>query len=371
MLAGVHGGCTNAAGKSSVATNTFMASQSAHTVTPNLANSGKAIITPMGLPETNLDLDAPMEFFLQFPPAQGWEIHAAQERLLELGYSEAGWADGIFTEQMDAATRHFQYINGLPVDEILDDLVYEAIFSTEAIPYWPPRPFPGSDFLNGEGSGLEEVQLLQERLVELDYLAEEELDPGKIDMDDRIQQAIVNFQRTEGLTDDGEMSLRTWNRLFSPLAQAREDGDQLNSSAVGSWSTSIYTLGIHPAALAHDGRYIWSLGPHWENPHWTVLSRIDPQAGPLEAVVEVSPAPAEKPVRPEAGMLAAGGRLWMLVAGEWEGLPKLIGIQTETGEVANFYEVGECPGGFCFPSAALGSDGKLVMGQRRGPGLGC
>ncbi len=360
MLAGVLVNCTNGAGTSNEATTTPISMLPTGKPTPTSTAFEKPDPEANIEPDATDEPDAPREYYLQSPPAQGWQIQAAQERLLELGYSEVGWADGIFGEQMDAAIRHFQFIHDLPVDGILDNNTHDTMFSNRAMPYRPPRPYPGRDFSRAEAGSLNEVQLLQERLVELGYLPEKDQDPGKSALDDVLLQAITEFHGAEGFASKDGLDLRTWSRLFSPLTRSRKEDDQPGSRVEANWKTSIYPLGMHPVAMAFDGSHIWALGPHWENPHWTVVARIDPQAGPLEAVMEMSPAPAETMVRPEAGMVVAGRGLWMLVAVEWEGQPRVIKMEAESGEVIGDYEIGECQEGFCFPSAALGFDGKQV-----------
>jgi YVTN family beta-propeller protein len=69
---------------------------------------------------------------LASPYMSGDDVQLLQERLLELGYEEVGWADGIFGTKTDQAVRRFQTINGLIVDGVVGPISWERLFSSEA-----------------------------------------------------------------------------------------------------------------------------------------------------------------------------------------------------------------------------------------------
>ena len=51
-----------------------------------------------------------------------------QNRLLELGYTELGTADGSFGKLTESAVVHFQQDNGLEVDGIVGPMTWEVLF---------------------------------------------------------------------------------------------------------------------------------------------------------------------------------------------------------------------------------------------------
>jgi len=75
--------------------------------------------------------------YLSDPPMQGSDIALLQNRLLALGYSEVGIADGVFGRYTDQAVRHFQQLNNLDVDGVIGPLTWEALFSSSAIGLQP------------------------------------------------------------------------------------------------------------------------------------------------------------------------------------------------------------------------------------------
>lgn len=69
---------------------------------------------------------------LTSPYMSGDDILLLQQRLLTLGYSEIGVADGTFGPKTDQAVRHFQTRNGLAADGIVGQTTWKAIFSSSA-----------------------------------------------------------------------------------------------------------------------------------------------------------------------------------------------------------------------------------------------
>ena len=70
---------------------------------------------------------------LASPFMTGDDVLLLQQRLLALGYTEVGTADGIFGPNTDEAVRIFQTRNGLAVDGIVGQTTWNVIFSSTAI----------------------------------------------------------------------------------------------------------------------------------------------------------------------------------------------------------------------------------------------
>ena len=71
--------------------------------------------------------------FLSEPPMQGDDILLVQQRLLALGYTEVGIADGVFGPLTDQAVRHFQELNGLEIDGVVGPNTWDQLFGSEAV----------------------------------------------------------------------------------------------------------------------------------------------------------------------------------------------------------------------------------------------
>jgi peptidoglycan hydrolase-like protein with peptidoglycan-binding domain len=62
----------------------------------------------------------------------GDDVLMLQQRLLALGYTELGTADGTFGPMTDQAVRHFQTSNGISSDGIVGQTTWNVIFSITA-----------------------------------------------------------------------------------------------------------------------------------------------------------------------------------------------------------------------------------------------
>ncbi|MCJ7658926.1 MAG: peptidoglycan-binding protein, partial [Anaerolineales bacterium] len=71
--------------------------------------------------------------YLSEPPMQGADVLRVQQRLLSLGYTEAGTADGLFGSLTDQAVRRFQEINNLEVDGVVGPKTWDQLFGGDAI----------------------------------------------------------------------------------------------------------------------------------------------------------------------------------------------------------------------------------------------
>lgn len=64
------------------------------------------------------------------PFLRGDDVQQVQERLLELGFDEVGRADAVFGPDTETALRLFEGERGLPVDGIVDEDTWAALFET-------------------------------------------------------------------------------------------------------------------------------------------------------------------------------------------------------------------------------------------------
>jgi hypothetical protein len=97
-----------------------------------------ATIAPAGSPAAPGALERTLA--LQTPPLQGDDVHAVQQRLLDLGYRQVGAADGIYGPQTDAAVRAFQALNDLDVDGVAGPQTRRQLGDANAKPAWSVVP---------------------------------------------------------------------------------------------------------------------------------------------------------------------------------------------------------------------------------------
>jgi len=131
--------------------------------------------------------------------------------------------DGIFGEQTESAVRAFQRLFELPVTGEVDLPTWDALYRTylgfiSTIPfkYTDGRlyPYPGIPLRLGSES--EVVRLMQEYL---NYIAQfypqiPTVSPTGY-FGERTQEAVIAFQRLQGLTPSGTVAANTWNEITS------------------------------------------------------------------------------------------------------------------------------------------------------------
>ncbi|MEW5870465.1 MAG: peptidoglycan-binding protein [Chloroflexota bacterium] len=303
----------------------------------------------------------PSRLALRSPPLQAPEVAKLQARLMELGYREVGWVDGVFSAQTDAAVRHFQYLNNLPVDGVVDQATDSALYDKSARAFTLPPPFPGE--VLRAGAPLNDEQALHARLASLGYLATGEPEWIQNRFGPKTHQAVERFQQANHLQVDGALDMHTWSTLFSPWAVPAEGQAELPRFEGQPWQTTIFPTGDGLVALAFDGQRLWSAHSSGSGYYDNYLLPIDPAASPLEA-----PAPVlSGDWSPESdyaigGMQFVRGRLWLLYpSGAGQGTsPAVRTVRTDSGAVGKPFEFARCPEGYCFPSSAFGFDGSLV-----------
>ena len=153
--------------------------------------------------------------------------------------------DGIYGPSTENAVRAFQQLFDLPVNGEVDLLTWDALYRTylgfiETIPfkYVEGRlyPYPGIPLRLGSES--EVVRLLQEYL---NYIAQYYPQIPSVNptgyFGSRTQEAVIAFQRLEGLTPNGTVAANTWNEITSLYS------DLYLGSRLGEGQYPGYTIG--------------------------------------------------------------------------------------------------------------------------------
>ena len=131
--------------------------------------------------------------------------------------------DGVYGPETEAAVKAFQRLFDLPITGEVDPLTWDSLYRTylgfiETIPfkYFEGRlyPYPGIPLRLGSES--EVVRLLQEYL---NYIAQfypqiPTVSPTGY-FGNRTQEAVIAFQRMQGLTPNGTVAAATWNEITS------------------------------------------------------------------------------------------------------------------------------------------------------------
>lgn len=163
------------------------------------------------------------------PGDKGDLVKALQTKLKELGYY-TGAIDGIYGSGTEAAVRKFQRANNLSVDGQAGVLTLTRLYTSGSVvsaatatvkPTATPAATAAAQSTGAlanvtllkQGDKGTAVKALQERLKELGYLASADGIYGP-----QTYNAVVNFQKRNGLTADGVAGKMTLNRLTSSSA---------------------------------------------------------------------------------------------------------------------------------------------------------
>ena len=174
---------------------------------------------------------------------RGMEVVKLQNRLMELGYYRCT-ADGIYDNDDIAAVKEFQRKNGLAIDGVAGLKTQQLLYSDAALPATTvplptptaaptpvptpvptpsPTPYsikatptPSVQQVLRVGSQGTAVSQLQQRLKDLGYYT------GTVDgvFGSGTEQAVIRFQRANGLTADGVAGEKTLKKLYSNSAVA-------------------------------------------------------------------------------------------------------------------------------------------------------
>ena len=154
---------------------------------------------------------------------RGAQVLNLQKRLTELGYYTAKM-DSDYQAADIAALKAFQKNNGLKADGIAGYETQKVLYSENAVPGSAfttppptptplPRPAPDLSTLRQGDTG-NEVKALQQRLYQLGFLS------GQADgnFGSGTAAAVLNFQKANGLTQDGVAGPTTLSTLYSTAA---------------------------------------------------------------------------------------------------------------------------------------------------------
>ncbi|MDR0396129.1 MAG: peptidoglycan-binding protein [Oscillospiraceae bacterium] len=145
------------------------------------------------------------------PGVSGEGVKLLQERLKELDYY-LGAADGFYSDAVTAAVRRFQTRNLLAADGIAGSGTQSMLFSDDALAsQLDMTPNVGSMKF---GDRSDDVAMLQDRLIRMGYLNE-----GATGYyGEQTRDAVLAFQRMNGLPDDGYAGAQTLSLLFTDIA---------------------------------------------------------------------------------------------------------------------------------------------------------
>lgn len=153
--------------------------------------------------------------------SKGDDVLQLQRRLAELGYY-TGDADGAYGPGTESAVLAFQKQTGLSADGMAGESTLSHIYMKNAPTYVPtptpaPTPTPNPSVLKRGSSG-DQVTKMQKRLIELGYLS------GTADgiFGGGTEQALLDFQRQNGLKADGAAAEQTFALLYSSEARRYE-----------------------------------------------------------------------------------------------------------------------------------------------------
>jgi len=140
----------------------------------------------------------------------GVDVRKLQGRLAELGYYSGG-VDGIYGESTADAVKAFQRNNGLSGDGQAGQQTQSKLYSATAKYASNPVATADPDQTRSLSLGMSgnDVYALQQRLIELRYLT------GVADgfFGEETQAALIEFQRNNGLTADGQAGASTLKKI--------------------------------------------------------------------------------------------------------------------------------------------------------------
>ena len=177
--------------------------------------------------------------------SRGDLVKALQTKLNQLGYYK-GAIDGEYGSSTTAAVKEFQSRNGLKADGIAGENTLKLLYitgSAVAAATVKPTATPASGTASAaavttlkSGATGTEVRAMQTRLVELGYLKNAD---GVFGI--ATYNAVVAFQKKNGLTADGVAGVMTLNRLNSANAISSSGTLLISSNTTTQQQTSANT----------------------------------------------------------------------------------------------------------------------------------
>jgi len=165
------------------------------------------------------------------PGDSGTAVKELQYRLKELGYYSAS-RDGVYGTQTRTAVMAFQARNGLTTDGVAGPATLKKLYSTSAIPAVVNDNNNNNGSINNPttitlktnqtlkpGDKGDQVKAMQLRLKELGYYTN--IVDGEFGYSTR--QAVLAFQKNNGLTQDGIAGETTLKKMISSSAVGKDD----------------------------------------------------------------------------------------------------------------------------------------------------
>ncbi|MFL5359050.1 peptidoglycan-binding protein [Archangium sp.] len=140
--------------------------------------------------------------------SKGAAVVTLQKKLKAAGF-DPGAADGDFGPKTTAAVKAFQGKHGLAADGVVGPKTWSALNKASAPKPPPPASSGGSGPTLRQGARGEPVRALQNRLNQLGY----KVGTADGDFGPKTASAVKAFQKAHGLTADGVVGPKTWDKL--------------------------------------------------------------------------------------------------------------------------------------------------------------
>ena len=165
----------------------------------------------------------------------GEDVKLVQTRLKELKYY-TGSIDGVYGTGSIEAVKKFQKAHGLTADGLAGTKTFNKLFSSSAVPNGSSSS-SSSDSTTASGTYVtlrlgskgDEVKKLQNALRALDYLLSADGTYGE-----ETVEAVMEFQRINGLSADGVAGSKTQKLLYSGSAKKYTGSSSSSSGSVSS-----------------------------------------------------------------------------------------------------------------------------------------
>ncbi len=287
------------------------------------------------------------------------DVLLVEEKLRSLGYAEVGLVDGVFDRQTEAALNHFLLMSNLPITGQIDEMIWDALMSPDAAPYYYPPAFPGKIPSVDDRLPICDDHALQDRLAVLEYImpGSQEWSIGSFGSETR--DALIEFQNDTMPEADGVADLDAWQILFSPIPHWTFGGAAVK---VHRWPTFLYPAEQDVVAQVWDGSRLWLAVSRGSSIYENFLIRIDPGAHPAEAVMVIRTRDCETQYAAITNMAFAGGKIWLLYDSDENGNPEplLQSVDPAAGIFNKPFRFADCPDGYCVPASAMGASNNQL-----------
>ena len=159
-------------------------------------------------------------------------VTGIQVKLMDLGFMEEDKATSYYGESTEDAIKKFERQLGLPEDGICSSLVYTKLMSKDAPTYEVKRGYQGND-----------IKILQQQLYELSYLLYEDDVNGFFGK--KTETAVMEMQKSNGLTPTGSIDLNTLNFLYSENVKAYTITNKSDPSIIKTYQLKLRDLGYY------------------------------------------------------------------------------------------------------------------------------